>query len=83
MLVALALLGAGASRAIRVLLAVLVAGSVFIVPLSGPLRITATAVVCFIMGSLIADFTGAKRPPLWPVCVCVPVIQLLTQSVVS
>lgn len=81
MLVLAGLLGATASRIVRTVLGLAIIGLTLFLPLQGPLRTTAAAVVFFIVGSLIAEASRAWKLPLWPALVLVPALIFTSSGV--
>jgi peptidoglycan/LPS O-acetylase OafA/YrhL len=80
-LVVAGLLGARASRVARALIAMAIATTTVAVPLEGPLRITAIAVVFFFLGSLLARGGVSRSLPIWPGMILAIVIAPLAGNV--
>lgn len=81
MLVVAGVFGVRASRVVRGAVGAAIAAIILVVPLQGPLRTTAAAVVFFIVGSLIAELRWAWRLPLWPAIIGVVGLALTSGAV--
>lgn len=80
LVVVLGILRAAASRTIRAVLAIAIAGWIIAAPLEGPFRTTMIAVVFFVLGSLLAELPERLhvRLPLWPIAVALAALFFTT-----